>query len=186
MKLKPQTKQKVSCSLQFVALPLGFLLSITAIHCAPTPVDLTPEQRFEAVEKMYSEYQKGFPEVPEVQPAELAEALADGSTVLVDVREPREWDVSRIPGAITLDAFERDKAKYKDRPIIAYCTIGYRSGQFAQRLSKDGFDASNLRGSILAWAHAGQPLVNDDGETTRVHVYGPQWDLLPDGFESVW
>lgn len=186
MKLKPQTAQKVSSSLQFVALPLAILLSISAIHCAPKPVALTAEERVEAIEKMYSDYQKGFPEVPEVEPAELAEALAAGSSVLVDVREPREWAVSRISGAITIDAFERDKAQYKDRPIVAYCTIGYRSGQFAQRLSQDGFDASNLRGSILAWAHAGQPLVDDEGETTRVHVYGPQWDLLPDGFESVW
>ncbi|GJM27319.1 MAG: hypothetical protein DHS20C16_37340 [Phycisphaerae bacterium] len=186
MKLKPQTKQKVSCSFHFVVLPLGFLLSFMAIHCAPQPKTLTPEERLEAVDNMYSEYQEGFPEVPEVEPAELAEALADGSTVLVDVREPREWAVSRIPGAITLDAFERAKDTYRDRPIVAYCTIGYRSGQFAQRLTQAGFDASNLRGSILAWVHAGQPLVNDEGETTQVHVYGPQWDLLPDGFESVW
>ena len=186
MKLKPQTNQKVSFSTQFMALPLGILLSLSAIHCAQQPEALTVPERLEAVDKMYSDYQEGFPDVPEVGPEELSQAMEDGQTVVVDVREPREWDVSRIPGAIALDTFESNQAQYKDRPIVAYCTIGYRSGQFAQRMIQDGFNVSNLRGSILAWAHAGHPLVNKDGETTRVHVYGPQWDLLPDGFESVW
>lgn len=135
---------------------------------------------------MYSDYQKGFPDVPEIEPAALADLLDDGQTVLVDVREPREWAVSHIPGAITQAEFERDRGKYKDRPVVAYCTIGYRSGQFAKHLITEGLDARNLRGAILGWVHEGHPVVNDDGETERVHVYGPQWDLLPDGYESVW
>ncbi len=186
MMVIPATAQKVSRPRHFVLLSIVVVLGLSTIHCKAQAPDLTPEERLAAIEKMYSGYQEGFPDVPEVEPAALAESLRDGSIVLVDVREPREWAISRISGAITQVDFERDKERYKDRPIVAYCTIGYRSGQFAQRLAADGFDASNLRGSILAWVHAGEPVVDDDGETKRVHVFGPQWDLLPDGYESVW
>jgi sodium/bile acid cotransporter 7 len=161
-------------------------IAISTLHCKGQPSDLNAEERRAAMDKMYLGYQEGFPDVPEIDPAALAQALQDDSVVLVDTREPREWAVSRISGAITQDEFEGSKAKYKDRKIVAYCTIGYRSGQFAKQLITEGCDASNLSGSILAWVHAGEPVVNDDGQTNQVHVYGPQWDLLPDGYESVW
>ena len=48
-------------------------------------------------------------------------------------------------------------------------------------------DALNLAGSILAWVDSGFDVVDPTtGEaTTRVHTYGPQWDVLPSGFQGV-
>ena len=147
---------------------------------------MSTEEKKAAIQDMYEDYREGFPDVPEIDPHALAKAIEDESVVVVDVRDPREWAVSRIPGAIPKSEFEANKVTYKDRPIVAYCTVGYRSGQFAKSLNDEGFQASNLSGSILAWAHAGQSLVDDQGETRKVHVYGPQWNLLPDGYEPVW
>ena len=92
-----------------------------------------------------------------------------------------------IPGAVSKEEFERDKSQYKGHVVIPYCTIGYRSGKYAEKLSGQGWDARNLRGSILAWTHAGRPLVDADGnDTKRVHVYGKKWDLAAEGYEGAW
>ena len=64
-------------------------------------------------------------------------------------------------------------------------SVGYRSGSEAARLRRDGLDARNLRGGILEWCHAGQPVVNAGGPTRRVHVYGARWNFLPEGYEPV-
>lgn len=171
---------------RFLALSGLIVIAVLTQHCGSQPADLTTQEKLDAIEDQYAGYKKGFPNVPEIEPDALAEALENDEVVLVDTREPREWDVSHIPGAITQAEFEKRSDGLKDRPIVTYCTIGYRSGQFAKRLIEQGFDASNLHGSILAWVHAGHPVINESGETKRVHVYGPQWDLLPDGYESVW
>lgn len=116
--------------------------------------------------------------------------LADGQRdriVLVDNRAARERAVSYIPGSITRAEFERDAGQYRDRPVVVYCTVGCRSGRYATKLRKRGFDARNLGGGVLAWAFADQRFIGPDGaDTRRVHVYGRRWNALPDGFEPVW
>lgn len=100
----------------------------------------------------------------------------DGHYVLVDVRTPEEYHVSLIPGAITKEQFEKHKPQYRDSNIVVYCTTGYRSGQYAQKLIVEGFTAKNFKGSILAWCHAGMPLVTMQGERmNRVHTYSSQY-----------
>ena len=93
----------------------------------------------------------------------------------------------RIAGAITEAKFRAGRNGLVDRKIVVYCTIGARSGEYAEGLREKGFDAYNLAGSILAWAHAGKPLVDTEGKTTKhLHVYGREWDLAPDGYETQW
>ena len=77
--------------------------------------------------------------------------------VVVDVRTEAERAVSVIKGAVTKEQYEADvNGEYVGKKIVAYCTIGYRSGKYVEKLIKDkGVDAYNLRGSILAWTHAG-------------------------------
>ena len=70
--------------------------------------------------------------------------------------------------------------------VVAYCTIGHRSSEYAQQLTQRGRRVLNLRGSILAWAHAGGPLVLNSEATRTLHVYGSNWDLAPNRFETVW
>jgi len=137
------------------------------------------------IREMYGGYRKDFPDVPGITAEELLK-LSPQDVVLVDVREPEEQQVSMIPGAITAEEFESDPEKYRGSLIVAYCTIGARSGRYAAKLIDDGFDARNLEGSILSWTHAGGSLVGPAGPTKEVHVYGPTWSLAAEGYHAVW
>ena len=153
---------------------------------SPVGKDASDEEKRQAIADMYAGYRESFPDVPEVTVEEAIERQASGKVVFVDVREPEEYAVSHIPGAMTTAEFERNADAYRDATVIAYCTIGYRSGEYAAKLRERGMDARNLKGSILSWAHAGERLVNEKGETKRLHVYGKRWDLAPKGCETVW
>lgn len=148
---------------------------------------MSDAQKLEQIETMYKKYQRKFPEVPSISVAELQE-LEKGETpiVIVDVREPKEYSVSMIPGAITAKEFESRKAELEGSTVVTYCTAGYRSGLAAQKLMSEGWEVRNLAGSILAWTHAGLPLVKDGEETNQVHVYSQGWDLSAEGYEPVW
>ena len=65
--------------------------------------------------------------------------------------------------------------------VIAYCTIGVRSGFFVRSLRRRGVNAVNMAGSILSWCHAGGELVDGvtGAPTNRVHVYGATWYVAP-------
>ncbi len=146
------------------------------------------EDRFQRLQDMYADYRKAFPDVADITPAAAKQRAAKTELVFVDVREKSEQNVSMIPGAITAARFEADFDRYRKQQIVVYCTIGSRSGIYARDLlgKHPNLKIRNLAGSILAWAHAGRPLQTPDGKPTkRVHVYGPKWNLLPEGYEAV-
>lgn len=117
-------------------------------------------------------------ELQALQPKRNASQLPDPEFVLVDVRTPEEYGVSIIPEAITKESFERNYEAYRDHTVVAYCTIGYRSGKYAEKLIADGFTAKNFKGSILAWCQAGLPLVTIKGKNTnRVHTYSSKYKV---------
>ena len=105
--------------------------------------------------------------------------------VIVDARSKVESDVSIIPGAITKTHFEQTAAQHEGKIIIAYCTIGFRSGLLVRSLKRKGFNAWNYRGSILDWCKNGLPLTTHDGEATqRVHTYS-RWLSVPQEYIAV-
>ncbi len=112
--------------------------------------------------------------------------VGDDDLVLVDVRSPDERAASMLPGAITVEAFRKDLARYAGANIVAYCTSGHRSGLFVHSMSGSGLGLSNLKGSILAWTHVGGALACADGPTKRVHVHGRRTNLIANGYEAVW
>lgn len=147
---------------------------------------LTDEEKLARVEEMVEEVERRFPEVEAVTVEEVGRLLETGSVVLVDARAPREREVSWIPGSITSEEFEQDPDRYADVTVVAYCTIGHRSSEYANRQNEEGRPVLNLRGSLLSWTHAGAPLVGPDGPTNRLHVYGDTWDLAPARYETIW
>jgi len=149
------------------------------------PKGLSDEAKRDAIEAMYREYKKSFPETPDVRVEQVVAWQTRKRVVLLDARGPRERQVSIIPGAISAEEFEKGSDKRRKDVIVAYCTIGYRSGLLAADLRERGFDAYNLKGGILAWVHAGRKIVDGRGETKRVHVYAPKWNLVPEGYEAV-
>ena len=161
------------------------LALFTAASCA-NPPPLSDGEKLARVEQMSDDVERQFPDVETVTVAEVGRLLETGSVVLVDAREAREREISWIPGSITSDEFEQDPERYADRTVVAYCTIGHRSSVYAGRMTAEGRRVLNLRGSLLAWTHAGGPLVGPDGPTNRLHVYGQTWDLAPDRYETIW
>lgn len=136
---------------------------------------------------MFREYNEERKDAPFIDVADWPRFRSSGPVVLVDVREPEERAVSMIPEAIAREEFEHNAESYRKKKVVCYCTVGGRSGVYTEQLRGRGFDAFNLKGSVLSWAHAGGKFVDANGnETHRVHVAGPTWDLLPDGYESVY
>jgi sodium/bile acid cotransporter 7 len=165
-----------------MAVPLGILLT----GLAATTETLTDEEKRSKVETMYENYKKDFPEVSDVSAEEALALTGQSVPVFVDVRDPSEQTVSMLPGAITEEEFLKNLSAYRDRMVIGYCTISYRSGKLAQKLQKKGIQMLNLRGGILAWLHAGGKIYRDGMPTNQVHVYGKTWNLAPSGYEVLW
>lgn len=98
----------------------------------------------------------------EVGPRELADRLQRGEQVrLIDVREPHELQISRIPGAkliplgsLAAQMHELDSAD----EIVLFCKSGSRSARALELLAGAGFrKLKNLRGGINAWAEEVDP-----------------------------
>ena len=76
--------------------------------------------------------------------------------LLVDVREPAEWDIVRIPGAVLIpkgDLPGRLSELPQDKPVVLYCKTGVRSAESLALLKNAGFaNASHVQGGVTAWA----------------------------------
>jgi 3-mercaptopyruvate sulfurtransferase SseA len=69
-------------------------------------------------------------ETPEVDVAEAVRARDEDGAVLLDIREPREWERWRIPGAVHIpmgDLAQRAGELDRSKPIVVYCKSGQRS-----------------------------------------------------------
>ena len=148
--------------------------------------DLSDAAKYQKVESLYDGYKTEFPAVLDLTPRQAMNLIADQKAVFIDTREPEEQQVSMLPGAITEKEFLSNYKSYEDHVKIAYCTIGYRSGLFAEKFQKRGTPVYNLSGGILAWVHAGGKVYDQTGQTYRIHVYGQQWNLAPQRYEAVW
>ena len=101
-----------------------------------------------------------------IAPAQLREWLDDPrreKPVLLDVREPWEYDTARIAGAQLVPMRElpaRIAEIDAAREVVAICHHGGRSMQVALFLEKQGFErVHNLVGGIDAWSRAVDPSV---------------------------
>jgi sodium/bile acid cotransporter 7 len=148
--------------------------------------DMSDDEKRAKVEAMYQGYKKDFPDVQDIEPAEAMRLLQEGKALFIDVREEKEQQVSMLPGAVTEKQFLKDPGQYRDRTLIGYCTISYRSGKLAERLKSQGITLLNLKGGLLSWVHAGGKVYDRSGETRRIHVYGKKWDLGPKDYEAIW
>jgi sulfur-carrier protein adenylyltransferase/sulfurtransferase len=88
--------------------------------------------------------------------AELAAMQQRGDDfLLVDVREPAEWDIVRIPGATLIpkgDLPSRLADLPQNKPIVAYCKSGVRSAEALALLKNAGFaEAKHVQGGVTAW-----------------------------------
>ena len=96
----------------------------------------------------------------EANPTEGHQLVKDGA-LLVDVREPGEYDQIHAEGAtlLPLSEFEARYAELPtDRPLVMICRSGARSARAGEFLLANGYgDVTNLAGGTQAWAEAGLP-----------------------------
>jgi rhodanese-related sulfurtransferase len=103
----------------------------------------------------------------EVTPEQTAQALADDSAQLVDVREDYEWEAGRIDGARHVELQQlSSQAETIDpeRPVIFQCRSGGRSLMAAQAFRGAGYEAYSMAGGLLDWVAQGRPILPEDGE----------------------
>ena len=102
--------------------------------------------------------------VREVSPAEYQrESAGHRGRVLLDVREPWEREIARIPQTLNVPMAEvaaRLGEIDRDREIVVMCRSGGRSLKVAKYLEDQGYPSvSNLTGGILAWARDVDPTL---------------------------
>ena len=85
-------------------------------------------------------------------PAADWESWVDANdAILLDVREPVEWELGTLPGAVLISMSEivaRQGELPNGKPILCVCRSGSRSNRVAAHLKQDGFDAANLAGGM--------------------------------------
>ena len=172
---------------RFVAVVMTGVV-LTTFGCQQNAIVQSEVDKREKIATIYRKYAQEFPLVSGIGVEKLQQLQQQGKKiVLIDVRSPKERAVSIIPGAISAREFESNLEQYNNGSIVlAYCTIGYRSGKYAEQWRKKGIDILNLEGSLLAWSHVRGELVNARGSTKKVHVFSRQWQLVADDYQPVW
>ena len=145
-----------------LALALGVCLWVgvgSGLAMAASLPDTSLELKA-AVDRTLTAIPPGFYKVDDV--AGLKRLQANAQAQVVDVREPAEYGAGHIPGAINmplrtlaqhLDQIERD------RPVVLYCSSGYRSAMGVVTLHLLGYD--NVQGfppSLAGWQAAGESI----------------------------
>ncbi|MDR3673898.1 MAG: molybdopterin-synthase adenylyltransferase MoeB [Acidobacteriota bacterium] len=102
--------------------------------------------------------------IPEITPAEVKKKMdAHEPFVLIDVREPHEYQICSIPGSKLIPLGEvakrMDELNSADE-IVVHCKSGMRSAKAVDLLMKSGFlKIHNMKGGILAWSDQVDPSV---------------------------
>ncbi len=100
----------------------------------------------------------------EILPAALQQRIAAGHDLdIIDVREPQEWALGRIPGArlVPLGTLAAALGSLdRTREVVVYCKGGVRSARAARQLQEAGFRrVANLTGGILRWSQEVDPSI---------------------------
>lgn len=102
--------------------------------------------------------------ITEVAPAEVAEMRARGDdAVYLDVREPNEWNLGRIPGAQFLPRGQLEskieELVPRDSRVVIYCARGNRSALAADTMKVMGYDnAVSMAGGFQQWVMEGREV----------------------------
>lgn len=91
--------------------------------------------------------------IDQVDAASWSEWVSETDGALLDVREPHEWEMGVLPGAIRIsmgELIERIDELDPEVPLLVVCRSGGRSQQVAVYLSSQGYQAANLAGGMKA------------------------------------
>lgn len=142
----------------------------------------------DACNKLTSNFQSKFPHVKPITATDYIERYSQNS-MLIDCRTKPERDVSIIQGAIPFDEINLEELRNQpvDKPIVMYCSVGFRSGLEGERLQDilgTNRNILNMQG-ILSYTHVLKhnpeaPAIVDPStqqSTKQVHVFAKSWDF---------
>jgi rhodanese-related sulfurtransferase len=118
------------------------------------------------------------PPVEEIDLDQVGPRQANGALV-VDVREPSEFNHGHVPGALNVPQAElanRLAELPRDRELLVVCQAGLRSLRSAQWLTQAGLErVVSLRGGTGAWLAAGRPVAYGDTAAEAPAVRESEW-----------
>ncbi len=124
--------------------------------------------------------------IEEIQPFEASEEIGGGGVVLIDTREPHEYQEAHleggklIPPGLLGDEIE-SAAPDKSARTILYCRSGNRSALAAAQMQRLGYtNVASMEGGILAWQEQGLPVVAAQGMTAEQRERYSRHTLLPE------
>jgi molybdopterin/thiamine biosynthesis adenylyltransferase/rhodanese-related sulfurtransferase len=124
--------------------------------------------------------------VEEIEPFEAQQEIEGGDVVLVDTREPHEYQEAHLDGGkLVPPGLLADEiataAPDKSARTILYCRSGNRSYKAAEQLEALGYtDVASMAGGILAWQEQGLPVLAVEGMTPEQRDRYSRHTLLPE------
>ncbi len=118
----------------------------------------------------------------------------ENNVVLLDAREPKEFNISHLKNAVCVGYNKFDKKSVlnlipdKQAKIVVYCSIGVRSEQIGEKLIKLGYtNVQNLYGGIFEWKNQGNTVIDNENNTTeKVHAFDKIWGVYLKKGEKVY
>jgi sulfur-carrier protein adenylyltransferase/sulfurtransferase len=159
----------------------GRLLLYNALDMKFRELKLRPNPERPVIEKLI-DYEQfcGIPQakaaeaqqqmqIAEMTVNELKQLLDRGADdyVLIDVRNPNEYEIAKIPGAVLIplpdlengSGIDRVKQLANGHRLIAHCKMGGRSAKALGILKEAGIEGTNVKGGITAWSREIDPSV---------------------------
>lgn len=130
----------------------------------PTIKELIDYQEFCGIPQQKAQEAMEQGKLPEITPLELKQRIDRGDDIVIlDVREPHEYDIAKIPGTKLIPLGEIPK-RFEEldstADIVIHCRSGVRSGKAQKFLKEMGFSrVTNLAGGILRWSDEVDPSV---------------------------
>ena len=124
--------------------------------------------------------------VEEIEPFEAQQEIEGGDVVLIDTREPHEYQEAHldggklVPPGLLADEIATAAPDKSARTII-YCRSGNRSYKAAEQLEALGYtDVASVAGGIIAWQEQGLPILAAEGMTAEQRDRYSRHTLLPE------
>jgi molybdopterin/thiamine biosynthesis adenylyltransferase/rhodanese-related sulfurtransferase len=136
----------------------------------PVIKELIDYEQFCGITRAKQQEQQMQAEIPEITVQQLQQRLTTqpAKTLLVDVRNPGEYEVARIPGSVLIPLAELEQGPglekltqmWGDRELVVHCKSGVRSLKALHLIKeKTGRVGLNVKGGILAWSREIDPSV---------------------------
>ena len=125
--------------------------------------------------------------IDQVDPQSASDEIERGDAVLIDTREPHEWDVAHLQGAklvspAAVAELVPELVPDRSKRLLLYCASGNRSARAADVLQNElGYEnVASVAGGIEAWQQAGLPVVEAEGLSPEQRMRYSRHTLLPE------